>query len=57
MLIRDKKLVGLSLVRDDNGKYVGCYNNVNNSVDYFKEPVHNLYDLMKNFAVYFSKLL
>ena len=54
MLIRDKKLVGLSLVRDDNGKYVGCYNNVNNSVDYFKEPVHNLYNLMKNFAVHFS---
>lgn len=54
MLIRDKKLVGLSLVRDDNGNYVGCYNNVNNTIEYFAEPVHNLYNLMNNFARYFS---
>lgn len=53
MLIRDKKLIGLSLVRDDMGNYIGRYNEDNNSIYNFKKPVHNLYNLFNNFNEYF----
>ena len=53
MLIRDKKLRSLSLVRDEFGNYVGCYNSDNNSIRKFENPEHNLYNIFNNFQEYF----
>ena len=53
MLIRDKKLSSLSLVRDEFGNYIGCYNSDNNSIRKFENPEHNLYNIFKNFEAYF----
>ena len=55
MLIRDKKLNNLSLVRDDVGYYIGCYNPENNIIRNFNHPVHNLYNLFNNFGEYFPE--
>lgn len=53
MLIRDKKLMGLSLVKDEYNNYIGYYNYTSNLLHKFENSVHNLYELMRNFNTYF----